>query len=328
MMLKKFRCLALVLALVLVVVSGTTFAAKKPIKLIYGESCHKTECYGKGMLCFKDLVEKRSKGQILVECFFQNQLGSFAEMYQAVRGDSQQMISSAIGELVQFYSKFGTFDLPYLYRDQKHYLKVAKKFTSLIDHDDFMAQTGMRIISVWLRNPRQLTAKFPVNKLEDIKGMKIRIPQQPTSLALWKALGAVPTVITGPEVITALTTGVVVAQENPLESIYKAKLYEKTITPYCALTAHKMELYPVVVNNNWWKSLTVKERKIITNAMNESTKMVKKLVMDSDAQYKESLIKVGMKFTEPDLAPFRKKAQTIWGQYGDKRLIKKIQAVK
>jgi tripartite ATP-independent transporter DctP family solute receptor len=328
MMLKKFRYLALGLVLVLVFVSCTTFAAVKPIKVIYGSVFRTAESFGKGDLYFKKIVEKKSKGQILVECYHQNQLGNAAEMYQAVRTGAQQMVSTALGEFIPFYSKLQTFDLPYLYRNQKHLQKVAERFTSLIDQDSIASEIGMRIISVRIRAPRHLLTKFPVNKLEDIKGMKMRVPQSPVSMALWKALGAVPTVIAGAEALTALATGVVVGNENPLEGTYAGKLYEKRMTPYCALTAHKSELVPVIVNNKWWKNLTVKQRKIITDAMNKSSRMVAKLVLKSEAHYKKLLIKVGMKFTEPDLAPFKKKAKTIWGQYGDQKLINKIQAVK
>jgi TRAP-type C4-dicarboxylate transport system substrate-binding protein len=247
-------------------------------------------------------------------------------MHQAVKTGAQQMVTSAIGELIPFCPKLGTFDLPYLYRDQKHFLKVAERFTSLIDQEKIAAETGLRILSVRIRAPRHLTTKFRVNKLEDIKGLKIRIPQQPTSMDLWKALGTSPTVIPGSEAITALATGVVDAQENPLEPIYESKIYEHT--RYCALTAHKSEIVPVVVNNNWWKGLTIAQRKIITNAMNKSTKMVAKMALEGEKRYKKLLVKVGMKFTQPDLAPFREKAKTIWSKYGDQELIKKLQAFK
>jgi tripartite ATP-independent transporter DctP family solute receptor len=325
-MLKKFRCLVFVLALVLVVVSCTTFAAKKPMKVIYGSVFQFAEDFGKGDLYFKKLVKKESKGRILVECYENNQLGSAAEMYQAVKTGAQHMVTSSLGDIVPFYSKLATFDLPYLYRDQTHCLKVADKFTSIFDQEKMAAASGLRIISARIRAPRHLTTKFPVNKLEDIKGIKMRVPQQPVSVALWKALGTIPSVIPGAEIYTALATGVIDAQENPVATIYIGKFYEQT--KYCALTAHKTELIPVTVNAKWWKSLTATQKKIITKAMDKSTKMVNKLILKSEAEYKKKLEEVGMKFTRPDVAPFREKAKTIWGQFGDEKMIKKIEAVK
>jgi tripartite ATP-independent transporter DctP family solute receptor len=326
MMLKKSRCLILAMALVLVVVSCTTFAAKKPIKVIYGSVFAAGEDFVKADQYFKKIVEQKSKGQILVEYYPHCQLGSAAEMYQAIMAGAQQMVSSSLGDIVPFYSACGTFDLPYLYRDQKHLLKVAARFTSLTDQNNVATKIGMRIVSLRIRAPRHLNTKFPVNKLEDIKGRKMRVPQSPVSMDLWKALGATPIVLPGSELLTSLATGVVEASENPLEVFYKNKFWE--LANYCALTAHKRELVPVVVDNNWWKTLTKTQKRIITGALDKSAQMVAELVGNTDAQYKELLVKEGMQFTQPDLVPFRKKAKTIWSKYGDQKLIKKIQAIK
>jgi tripartite ATP-independent transporter DctP family solute receptor len=326
-MLKKFRCLALVLALILVVVSSTTFAAKKPIKVICGSQYPADHLYiQKGDLLFKKLVEKNSKGQISVEVYPAKQLGSIPEQIQAVRSNAQQITFNPVGALVPYWSKLGTFDVPYLYRDQKHYLKVVNKFISLIDQDEMGAKAGFRILSVRIRTPRQLTTKFPVNKLEDIKGMKIRVPEDPISVALWKALGAIPTIIPAANMYTSLATGVVDALENPLGSIWVDKIYEQT--KYCALTAHKFEINPVIISNEFWKSLTLTHRKIIQNAMNKVNKDVNQLYLMEGKRYKNLLVKKGMIFTKPDLAPFRERAQTIWKQFGDDEVIQKIQAIK
>jgi tripartite ATP-independent transporter DctP family solute receptor len=326
MMLKKFRCLALILALVLVFVSGTTFAARKPIKLVFGSDFSLESDYVKGDYYFKKLVEKNSKGQILVDYYPARQLGTLVEEIQAVKTGAQQMTYSAIGELVSFWPKFATLDLPYLYRDQKHYLKVVERFSSLIDQDKMAAKTGIRIIGARIRAPRQLNTKFPVNELKDIKGMKMRVPQQPVSVALWKALGAVPIVLPGSEVYTALATGTVDGQENPLEGILKAKFYEQA--KYFALTAHKREIVPMIINNNFWKGLTAAQKKIIQNALDKSNKFTNKLTLKSEEKSYKTLIKLGMKFTKPDLTPFREKAKTIWKEFGDAELIKKIQKIK
>ncbi|MGD9156069.1 MAG: TRAP transporter substrate-binding protein, partial [Bacillota bacterium] len=270
-MLKKSRCLVLAMALILVVVSCTTFAAVKPIKLIYGHQFQTAELfYKKGDLYFKKLVEKNSKGRILVEIYPGGQLGTIPEQIQAVKSNAQQLNFTPVGEFVPYWSKLASYDLPYLYRDQKHYLKVAEKFTSLIDQDEMAAKTGLRIIGVRIRSPRQLVTKFPVNKLKDIKGLKIRVSQSPISVALWKALGTVPVVLPASEIYTALATGVVDAQENPFDNFYITKSYE--VVKYCTLTAHKYEIVPMVISETCWRSLTKAQRKIIQDALNTSNK--------------------------------------------------------
>jgi tripartite ATP-independent transporter DctP family solute receptor len=327
MMLKKFRCLALVMALILVCVSCTIFAAKKPVKLVFGSgSWALTHFYVKGDQYFKELVEKNSKGQILVEYFPSGQLGTMVEQIQAVKSGAQHMAYAAIGEFVSFWPKLATLDLPYLYRNQRHYLKVVEKFPSLIGQDAMARKTGIRIIGARIRAPRQLTSKFPVNKLDDIKGIRMRVPQQPVSVALWKALGTVPTVLPGKDIYTGLATGVIAAQENPLSGILSAKFYEQT--KYCALTAHKREIVLMAINNKFWNGLTAAHKKIIQKALDKSNEFTAKSCIEDDEKSYKALAELGMKFTEPDLKPFREKAKMIWKQFGDEELIKKVQKTK
>jgi tripartite ATP-independent transporter DctP family solute receptor len=326
MMLKKFRCLVLAMVLILVFVSCTTFAAVKQVKLVYGTVWPIGSFIIESEQYFKKLVENNSKGQILIDYFPASQLGGGPEMLQAVRTNAQQMTSGGPGAIVTYWSKLGTFDLPYIYRDSRHIEKVASRFTSLIDQDEMAAKTGMRVLAVMVRSPRQLTTKVPVNKLEDIKGLKIRVPEVPVMTSFWRALGTTPTVIPASDLYTALATGTVDAQENPFADIYARKLYEQT--KYCALTAHMRELSLMLISNKCWKSLTAAQRKILTNAASKSAKMEFKACLDGEEKDYQLLVKGGMKFTKPDVAPFREKAKTIWGQFGDLKLAKKIEAIK
>jgi tripartite ATP-independent transporter DctP family solute receptor len=266
MMLKKCRCLVLAMVLILVAVSCTAFAAAKPIKLIFGAPYAADHYDSKYDLMFKDLVEKKSKGQIVIDFYPAQQLGTIPEELQAVKTGAQQMFATSPGCICTYLPKMATFDLPYIYRDQAHHIKVAKKFTSLIDQKEFVAKLGARVLGYYIDPPRQLTTKFPVKKIEDIKGVKIRLPEHPTSLALWKALGAIPIVLPLTDVYTALATGTVDAQENPFVYIQTMKFYE--VQKYVALTAHKREIGFIIINNNCWNSLTKAQQKILTDAAN------------------------------------------------------------
>jgi tripartite ATP-independent transporter DctP family solute receptor len=325
-MLKKSRCLVLAMALVLVFVSCTTFAAKKPIKLVFGHVYPAEHFYCKGDLYFKKLVEKNTKGQILIDYFPACQLGSVAEQAQATRDGSQDLGLFGGGLLAAYLPKIGTVDLPYMYRNDVHQVKVLQRLGSLVGENEFEAKTGMHILNARIRSPRHLTTKFPVNKLEDIKGIKIRVPESPTQLALWRALGAIPTVIPAADTYTALATGTVDAQENPYDSIYLWKYYEQV--KYCAYTGHIRESVIMVINTKRWNSLTKSQKKIISDAAAKNAEMGIRDAKKFDEEYYSLLVKAGMKFTKPDLDPFREKAKTIWGKFGDPELIKKVEAVK
>jgi tripartite ATP-independent transporter DctP family solute receptor len=326
MMLKKFRCLALVMVLILVAVSCTTFAARKPIKLTYGTSTNDVEAITQGDRYFKKLVEKKSKGKIIIDYYNNSQLGSNAEMLQATMAGSQQIAIASPGTLASLWKEMGSLDLPYLYRDQDHFVKVTRKLSSVVNTDEMAAKSGIRILGAEIRLPRQLTSTFPINKFKDIKGLKIRVPQNPSYLALWKTLGAAPTVLPWSETQTALASGVIDAQENPIDGMESSKLYEQT--KYVAMTSHIRDMFIRIINEKAWKGLTASQRKIIQNATDKSNKFVNQLLIKNEKGYVKSLRKLGVVFTYPDVAPFREKAKTIWSRFGDPKIIKKIQAIK
>jgi tripartite ATP-independent transporter DctP family solute receptor len=327
MMLKKFRCLALVLVLILVVVSCTTFAAKKPIKLVFGTVYPADSFLSEGDRYFKKLVEKNSKGQIVVDFFPAYQLGSLKEMFEATRSNAQQMTLVSPGDCNTILSKYTTLELPYMYRDDRHLKKVAKKITSLVDQDELASKIGFHILNVRIRAPRHLTTKVPVNKIEDVKGLKIRVPESPVYIAFVRSWGAIPTTLSASDTYTALATGTIDGQENPFDSIWDWKFYEQT--KYCALTGHMRSLVMMVINDKCWKKLTAKQKKILTDAAAKNAEKGFEDVVTNEAEYYNNLVKAGMKFTKPDLAPFREKIKAaVWKKFGDEKLIKKIQAVK
>jgi tripartite ATP-independent transporter DctP family solute receptor len=327
MMLKKFRCLVLVLALILVVVSGTTFAAKKPVKLVLGHVFTADHFYNKAVENFKKLVEKNSKGKIVVDNFPACQLGTGSELLAATRSGAQQMYIDSIAAFSTIYPKFQVFQLPYLFRDQQHYSMTLKKGLSVIDQKDLAAKTGARILDLWARPARHLSSKTPVNNIGDLKGLRIRIPNSPLSSAIWKVLGAIPTVIPMTDVYTGLATGTIDGQENPLDTIYAWKLYEQQ--KYIAFTSHLHELVGVIINNNTWNRLTSSQKKILIKAARKSGAMSNSTSANIEKEMYDKLLQKGIKFTKPDLTPFRKRCKTIWSKYvDDEEFLRKIETIK
>jgi tripartite ATP-independent transporter DctP family solute receptor len=326
MMLKKFRCLVLTMVLVIVVFSCSTFAAKKPIKLVFGHIWNADHFLTKGDLYFKKLVEKNSKRQILIDYYPGAQLGNGQEANQATKTGAQQMTLCSFGGLTPYWQKLATFNLPYIYRDTAHIQKVAEKINFLLDKDEMATKTGMYILYLRPLPARHLTTNVPVNKIEDIKGLKIRSPENPITVALIKSWDAIPTVVPFAETYTALASGTVDAQENPLNDIYAMKFHEQQ--KYCALTAHMQEIVCTLINAKCWNSLTKAQKKILTNAADQCVKMGLKDMKEAEEGTYNILVKAGMKFTRPDVAPFREKAKKTWSKLGDKKLIDKIQAIK
>jgi tripartite ATP-independent transporter DctP family solute receptor len=328
LMLKKSRCLVLAMALILLVVSCNVFAAKKPIKLVFGHILAADHYFCEGDKYFKQLVEKNSKGQVVVDYYPASQLGNANEQIMAIMSGGQQMgcFGMGGGPFAGRLSKLATLELPYLFRDEAHYLKVTRKIVSLLDQNELAAKVGVRVLSARIQPARHLSTKFPVNKIEDIKGVKIRVPENAPWIAYWKACGAIPVALPAGDVYTALATGTVDGLEFPMDSYYFLKFYEQQ--KYLALIGWMRNHFMLIINSNTWNSLTKKQQKIVQDAADKSSEMINKTTLDYEAKYKKMLEGKGIKFTTPDTAPFKKIGKTICKQFGDAELIKKFEAVK
>jgi tripartite ATP-independent transporter DctP family solute receptor len=327
MMLKKSRCLVLAMALILVFVSCITFAADKPVKLVFGHNWPTDFYYGKGIQYFKELVERNSKGQIIVDIFPSAQLGGPGEMLQATRNGAQQLTVSSMGGYISgLWPKLATFDLPWLICDYARASRIADRFDSLIAPEELAAKIGVRAIGLFPSQMRQLATKVPVKKLEDVKGLKVRVPEIPSYVAMWKALGAAPTIVSNGDLYTALATGTIDANESGYSSIISFKLYEQL--KYITITSHQCGFSLMIINNNFWKSLTLEQQKIIQDAADKCADYVKKANVEDDKKCQQLLVKKGIKFIKVDRAPFMKKGKTVWSQFGDAELINKIEAIK
>jgi tripartite ATP-independent transporter DctP family solute receptor len=151
---------------------------------------------------------------------------------------------------------------------------------------------------------RQITMKSkPINGPDDLKGVKIRLPVAPLFISLFKALGASPTPINFGEVYSALQTGLVDGQENPLILIDTAKLFE--VQKYCSMTNHIWVGLHVAFNNDAWKrlpsdlqALTYKHFSAAALAERDDWQVMDKTEMDK-------MSKAGLIFNKPDTKPFQ-----------------------
>ena len=151
---------------------------------------------------------------------------------------------------------------------------------------------------------RQITTRNkPINSPADLKGFKIRLPVAPMPIAMFKHLGASPTAINFSEVYSALQTGLVDGQENPLVVIDTAKLFE--VEKYCSLTNHQWACYHVAFNANVWKKMPQDLRDMTEAAFDDAALKERKDWQTTTDSLVAALKSKGMTFIQPDTAPFR-----------------------
>jgi tripartite ATP-independent transporter DctP family solute receptor len=175
---------------------------------------------------------------------------------------------------------------------------------------------------IWDNGFRQTTTSTkPVQRPDDFRGMKLRVPVSPLWTSMFKALDASPASINFNEVYSALQTKIVDGQENPLAIIATAKLYE--VQKYCSLTNHMWDGFWFLANRRAWESLPDDVRGIVAKHINAAGLKERDDVAKLNATLQQDLAAKGLVFNRPDPAPFRDKLRaagfyTEWkGKYGD-----------
>lgn len=281
------------------------------------------------------LVKERTAGRVEIQVFANSQLGGVGEMVDGVKSGAIAMGHHDFASLGKILPTTAVFNTPFAYRDAEHAMRATdpRNSAALQEVNKQLVQAGgMRIVGHLFQGTRHLTSKEKVLSPKDMAGKKYRgVPVKLWSTML-TGMGAVATPVEVSELATALATGLVVGQENPLPNIFNLKLYE--VQKFVMLTGHMQSVLSVFVNDRIWQGIPAGDRKILEDTMMEVG--AKTLVWDREtaAKYRADLEAKGMTFVEAkdglDIEAFRKAvlAQVDKDFPEWKGLIGQIQAVK
>ena len=325
-MVKRMTKLLLVLALALVATAcggGTETqdanadgsGQKEVVKLKLGHIATENDAWHKGALKFAELVEQKTNGEVIVEVFPSSTLGNDRDLIEGMQLGSVDFALVA-GVLSNFYEPYSILELPYLFRDKEHLEKVLYGPIGEELKAELLENAQLRGLQFWMRGPRELTANKKVETLEDLKGLKIRVPEIPASLAAWEAMGATPTPMAFGEVYSALQTGVIDAQENPRALIASSKFQE--VQKYLMKTDHVFGYVLLTMSDITYNKLTPEQQKAIEEAAKEATEYENQLVFELEDQLLEELTNAGMEFVELDVAPFVEAVQPVHQEFAAK----------
>jgi len=227
---------------------------------------------GKGAIRFKELAEAKTQGRVKVEVYPNSQLYKDREELEALQLGAVQMLAPSVSKFGPLgVRKFEVFDLPYMFADEsslEHVVEgpVGKGLFKLLE------PKGIVGLAYWFNGFKEFAANRPLRKLDDFKGMKIRIQSSKILEGEIKAFGAIPQVMAFSEVYTALQQGVVDGEENTPSNKYTQKMHE--VQKHMTLSDHGVVMYAVIVNKKFWDGLPADIRKSLGEAMAESTKYV------------------------------------------------------
>ncbi len=265
---------------------------------------------------FKELAEKYTNGSVKVTIFPNATLGDERTLLERMK---MGIVDAGIitgGPIINFVPRFGAIDLPFLFRDPEHAYAVLDGPIGQGLFTD-MEKQGWKGLAYAERGFRNLTnSKKAVNSSEDIKGLKIRVMQNPVYVDSFKALGANAVPMAWTEALTGLQQGTIDGQENPLNVIVSFKLNESQ--KYMTITRHAYAPAPILMSMMTWKKLKPAEQEAVLKAAKEAAEFERKFDNDSEAQWLKELQAKGMVVSTPDLKPFLAAVKPVYDSYSEK----------
>ncbi len=280
---------------------------ERTIKAGIGNS--ETHPQGQGMVKFKELVEEKSGGKMKVQNFFDATLGDDLKMTEALQGGMQEVTVPSTSPLVGMVPEFGIYDFPFVFQNEKeaHAVLDGAVGDKLLEK---LPDQGLVGLAYWENGFRNLTnSKHPVKTADDFKGLKIRTMQNEVHLDAFSKLGANPTPMAFSEVFTALETGTVDGQENPLATIKTQKYSE--VQDYLSLTKHVYTPFVFLVSKKFWDELSPEEQKVMSEAAQEAGKYQREINQTENEKALKTLEEEGMKINEVTAEEQEKMKQII-----------------
>ena len=234
---------------------------------------------------------------------------------EAIARDNLEMSITSAQELAVFFPEFSIFTAGYVHQDAAHQVAVFNDPLMAPFKQKVEDELGVKLLTVMYLGRRQVNLRqsktdLSVKTPADLGGVNLRMPGTDAWQFLGKALGASPTPMAFTEVYTALQTGAVDGQDNPLPTVVDAKFYE--VTKQIVLTSHLVDLNYLAISKAVWDDLTAEQQATIQAAADEAAEFGRQNQLQKEAELVAFLEKQGMAIYEPDLSAFRKQVQSMY----------------
>jgi tripartite ATP-independent transporter DctP family solute receptor len=278
--------------------------AQAQTKLKWAHVYETSEPFHKWSVWAGDEIKKRTNGRYEIQVFPASSLGKESDINQGLQLGTVDIVLTGASFAARSYQPLAISYFPFIFRDAEHQLKYAKSdvFKELASGYD--KASGNHIVALNYYGARHVTSNKPVTTPDDMKGLKIRVPDAPAYLAFPKSLGANPTPIAFAEVYLALQNGTVDAQENPLPTIEAKKFYE--VQKHISLTGHIVDSLLTVVSGQLWGKLSAADKKIFTDVMQEAADKTGREIIASEIRLVDEFKKKGKNVIAVDKGAFQK----------------------
>jgi tripartite ATP-independent transporter DctP family solute receptor len=255
---------------------------------------------------FGELIETRSGGRMKLQVYPSEQLAKELEAIRLIRAGVIDMTISA-GSLTNFAEILTFSDMPFLLRDTLAMHKLINSSIGKRIEREMIEKIGLRPIGYFQRGERHLTSNRPIQHPDDLNELIIRVPNAPSYVVAWKALGAKPTPMAFSEVFSSLQQGTIEAQENPFAMIKNAGFSE--VQKYLNLTGHLITWGYPIIGEKQFQRLPEDLKTIFLVAAEEMQAYEHRLFLENETKVQHELKNAGMTFVEVDKTAFMKNGE-------------------
>ncbi|WP_428669954.1 sialic acid TRAP transporter substrate-binding protein SiaP [Roseibium sp.] len=294
----------LLAAAMTMIVAGQAGAADLKWAHVYeeGSSYHKWALWAAGQ------IKEKTGGRVNVSVYPASSLGKEAEINEGLTIGSVDMIYTGPNFAERDYGPIAISDYPFMLKNYDHWkaYRDSDLFKDL--SEGYRSATGHSVMAITWYGYRHVTSNFPITKPDDMKGLKIRVPDSPLMLLFPNAVGANPTPIAFSEVYLALQQGVVDAQENPLPTIKFKKFYE--VQSNINLTGHIGNSLIIVVSETAMAQLG-EDAATVEAVLKDAAARNADEIYQSEQELAEWFVEQGIKVNEVDKAAFQAAVEPI-----------------
>lgn len=282
--------------------------------------------YHLGLQKFGELLSEKTGGKATIEIFPAAQLGNEMDQIEGVTMGTLDMTLANSGNLASFTSAYEAFDLPFLFRDEAHAHAVLD---GEIGQDALasLEAVGIKGLANW-ENGFFCTwnNKRPIEKPEDMAGLKIRANNNPIHIAAYSALGVSAITMGWSEVYTAIQNGTVDGVSVSIPSMYTANIQE--VAPYISTSSEFYVTVVLMMNKDLYESLPADIQTALTEAAEEATEYQRELNKQQTDEYIQALKDEGYTVTEIDKEAFKDACwDAVYDQYAESIGEDKIQSI-
>ena len=241
---------------------------------------------------FEKLVEERTDGRVDVQVYSGGQLGDWRATVEGLKLGTNEIVLGGMGEMSAYTDLANIDSVPYMYRDKEHYLAFIQSDEGRAVFDKVAEDGGFRFFGPMYRGVRVTTSKKPFHNLEELKGLKIRVPNVPIMLDTWQVLGASPTPLALTDVFTALQQNTVEAQENSIQESYGYGFYD--VCDYLIRTDHSYSTDMFVFDRNYFDNLPEDIQTAVSECAEEAAQWRTETTLAEEEEYLQKWIDEGV----------------------------------